>query len=36
MKIHIVLLDDRFAYDLKTGDRLGEDQWTWFETALRN
>ena len=35
MKVHIILLDDRFEYDKKgTGDRLGEKQWEWLEEVL--
>lgn len=38
-RVHIVLLDNRYHKDLytnKTGDFLGEEQWTWFENELNS
>ena len=29
------MLDNRFNFDKKTGDRLGEDQWNWLDEALK-
>lgn len=36
LKIHIVLLDNRFDYDRETGDRLGDNQWDWLNFTIRN
>ena len=34
MKIHIILLDNRFEFNKASGDRLGEDQWAWLDHVL--
>ena len=33
--VHVILLDIRYAYDKKTGDRVGPEQWQWLDTALK-
>ena len=33
--MHIVLLDNRYAYDKETGDRLGDQQWDWLNETLK-
>ena len=35
MKVHVILLDNRYDYDKATNDRLGEDQWLWLDSALQ-
>ena len=34
--IHIILLDNRFAYNKSTNERLGKNQWQWLDKALAN
>ena len=31
---HVILLDNRFEFDVKTSDHLGEGQWEWLDEAL--
>jgi hypothetical protein len=33
--VHLILLDNRFDFDSKTNDRLGESQWLWLDNALK-
>ena len=33
--VQIILLDGRYEYDRKTGDRLGRDQWHWLDAAFK-
>ena len=35
MKVHVILLDNRFEYDKVTTDRLGEEQWAWLDLAVK-
>ena len=39
MTIHVILLDNRYENDndswYGSGDVLGEDQWLWFDLALK-
>ena len=40
MTIHVILLDNRYENDADSiwhgsGDVLGEDQWLWFDLALK-
>jgi alkaline phosphatase D len=33
--VHIILLDNRFDYDMKTNDKLGTEQWLWLDAVLQ-
>ena len=35
VKVHVILLDNRFEYDKVTTDRLGEEQWAWLDLAVK-
>ena len=34
-KTHIILIDNRFDFDKKIQDRLGNQQWEWLEDSLK-
>lgn len=33
--MHIILLDNRFSYNTKAKDRLGDQQWEWLDRSLK-
>ena len=35
IKVHIILLDNRYEFDKTVDDRLGDDQWKWLDLALK-
>lgn len=35
MITHLILLDNRYWYNQTTNDRLGEEQWQWFNESLK-
>lgn len=35
LKVHVVLIDNRYSADFDEGDLLGESQWEWLESIMR-
>ena len=33
--VHVVLLDNRYDYDMKLNDKLGDKQWKWLDKVLK-
>ena len=34
MRVHVILLDNRYEFDKRSKDRLGQAQWKWLDKAL--